>query len=186
MSDNKRIELESKIVALQGTLSRVTVDRSSAITLELKNLMKELMDMPPEVIEAGDVYLNSKVSYEGSKYKIVNFKGKLYFYEGDECSGLQKIDVDEKGVPTKVTIRRRNSDTRGLFKEYVYHLKIDQEEPQAPRGVPYKLKFSDDWVCNYCLKPNQLVISGEGKERTICEHCRIDKLTGKIVNYNDM
>jgi hypothetical protein len=71
MSDNKRIELESKIVALQGTLSRVTVDRSPAITLELKNLMKELMDMPPEVIDAGDVYLDSKVSYEGSKYKIV-------------------------------------------------------------------------------------------------------------------
>jgi hypothetical protein len=69
MSDNKRIELESKIVALQGTLSRVTVDRSPAITLELKNLMKELMDMPPEVIDAGDVYLDSKVSYEGSSIR---------------------------------------------------------------------------------------------------------------------
>jgi hypothetical protein len=166
MTDNKRIELESKIVALQGTLSRVTVDRSPAITLELKNLMEELIAMPPEVIEAGDVYLHSKVSYEGSNYKIVSFEGKLYFYEGDVCSGFQKIEVDEKGVPTKVTIRRRNSDTRGLFKEYVYHLKVDQEEPKAPKGIHHKLKFhSCNWDCPICNVTNPV-------EYEYCYNCR--------------
>ncbi len=176
-NNNRRVEIQKRIVSLADKLNRVKADLYQDTKKEIKVLEDELKSLPPVTLEGGNVYLKTKISYANDRYKVVNFKGKFHFYDDTECLSSQVI-VDENGKPCKAIVSRINSETHGELVNIVYNLKIDAEEPKAPVGKPIRLKFGrpDDWKCPLCLFENPV----EYDACFGCRHPRPENLAIKL------
>ncbi len=85
VESNSRQEITNKIIFLQEKLSRSTVDQDEAIGKEIKALQEEYQSLPPDTINAGDIYLSKKIIYEGSRYRLREYEGKLWLYDDIQC-----------------------------------------------------------------------------------------------------
>ena len=148
-----REQLREKIDNLYGTIFRANVGQEAELRKELKILEEEYRALPPDTKELGAIYLDTKITFENDRFKIYKSNGKWVFYDGSQN---RKADVElQNGVPVKVIIPVISSDTQGELVNFVYAVKIDEKQPEAPI-IKTVYKGQKRWICPKCKGANDM------------------------------
>ena len=172
--NTNRTETKRQIDALYSKLSRLPVgDLHKETEAEIKKLTQSYNTLPFDKVNAGNIFLSKKTVYEGPRYHLREFKGKLWLYDQIECI-TDRIEYDTNGEPVSASVFVRNSEAPE-GKELIFNLLIDQPLPEEPKGKRYKLKFHPSWNCPQCNFANPL-------ELDFCNNCRIPRPENLAIN----